>query len=336
MKWLLISFPIIIICLASLSFQGARQNNFKIKGRAQGTSYQISYYHSNEVVSKYQIDSILERIDYSMSLFRPNSLISQFNKSPKAGKLDMHFLNVMQNAFLINKDTKGIFDVTVEPLLDAWGFSVIKRDSLPTKKKINTLLPLIGMDKIKIDGNRLIKEQAAVQINVNGIAQGYTVDVLADFLKEHGIRNFFIELGGEIRAEGRKPDNSQFMIGIEGPLTEGVNNVGIKHRIYLEDMAVTTSGGYNQFVRKDDKQYIHILNPTTGFPIESDILSITVLAKDAVTADGYDNALMAMGMKEALKFLHSRPEIDAYIVYRTSDRIVQDTMTNGFKAIIKN
>ncbi|MFB5946970.1 FAD:protein FMN transferase [Albibacterium profundi] len=336
MKRLLISSPIIIICLAFLSFQEARQNNFTIRGRAQGTSYHVSYYHSKEIVSKYQIDSILEQIDYSMSLYVPNSLITQFNKSSKAGKLDAHFSNVLQKAFLISKDTKGIFDITVEPLLDAWGFSAVRRDSLPTKEKIDSLLPFVGMGKLKLEGNRLVKKQAAVQINVNGIAQGYTVDVLADFLKEHGIRNFFIELGGEIRAEGRKPDNSQFMIGIEGPLEKGISKVGIKHRIYLENMAVTTSGGYNQFVREDDKQYIHILNPTTGFPIESDILSITVLAKDAITADGYDNALMAMGMNEALRFLRNRPFIDAYIVYRTSDGIVQDTMTKGFKAIIKN
>lgn len=326
----------IIICLVFFSFKEARQNNFKIQGRAQGTTYQISYYHSEAKVSKNQIDSILEVIDYSMSLYKPNSMISKINRSPDGGELDFHFLNVMKSAFKINKDTQGVFDVTVEPLLAAWGFSLEKADSLPTNNEIVELLPLIGMDKIKIKKKRLVKDHADVQINVNGIAQGYTVDVLAEFLQSKGITNFFIELGGEIRAEGRKPDDSFFTIGVEGPLENDTDEVGIKHIVHLNNKAVTTSGGYNQFIRQNGKKYIHIINPKTGYPIQSDILSVTVLANDAVTADGYDNAIMAMGMDDAIDFLNERPSIDAYIVYQDSDGSIKDIMTNGFKEIIKN
>jgi len=333
---LLFVSTVIISCLALLSFQEARQLNFKIQGEAQGTTYQISYYHKEEKVTKNEIDSILELIDQSMSLYRPNSLISQINRSKKGMKLDPHFLNVMKNAFKINEDTHGIFDVTVEPLLSTWGFSSTKTDSLPTKEKIDELLPLVGMDKIKIKGKHLVKKRPEILINVNGIAQGYTVDVLADFLRCKGIRDFFIELGGEIKAEGQKPDHSLFTIGIEGPLKDKPDQVGIKHLVSLDNKALTTSGGYNQFVEKNGKKYIHILDPKTGFPIESDILSVTILADNAVTADGYDNAVMAMGMRRALEFIEDRPSIDAYIVYQKPDGTVLDTMTNGLKAIIKN
>lgn len=327
---------VIVICLAFSSFREARQNNFRIEGKAQGTTYQISYFHSEEKIIKSQIDSILEVIDHSMSLYKPNSLITQINHSRKGGKLDFHFLNVMKKAIDINKDTEGVFDITVEPLVSAWGFSSTKIDSLPTKKDIEELLPLIGMDKIKLKGNRLTKRHPDVQINVNGIAQGYTVDVLANFLRKKGVSDFFIELGGEIKAEGKKSNQSSFSIGIEGPLGNTFEAVGIKHVISLNNKAVTTSGGYNQFIRKDGKKYIHIINPKTGFPIDSDILSVTVLADDAITADGYDNALMAMGINKAMEFLGDKPAIDAYIVYQGSNGFVLDTMTNGFKAIIKN
>ncbi|WP_157970315.1 FAD:protein FMN transferase [Albibacterium indicum] len=331
----LLFIPLIIICLAVLSFQDARQINFKIQGEAQGTTYQISYYHDKEQVTKYQIDSILEVIDQSMSLYRPNSLISEINRSKKGVILDSHFLYVMKHAFKINEDTDGAFDVTVEPLLSAWGFSSTKTETLPSKETIAELLPLVGMDKIAIKGKRLKKKHPDVSINVNGIAQGYTVDVLANFLKSQNISSFFIELGGEIKAEGRKPDGSQFTIGVEGPVNSS-GRVSIKHLAYLNNKAITTSGGYNQFIEKDGKKYIHILDPKTGFPVESDILSVTILADDAITADGYDNAVMAMGMSHAMEFLQQRPAIDGYIVYQRPDGTVLDTMTNGFKTIIKN
>lgn len=331
-------FSILILstCLVFWSFQDSKQVHFTFNGRAQGTTYSISYYHENEKINQGQIDSILLVIDNSMSLYKPNSLISTINESRQGGELDFHFLQVIKKAFQINKETDGVFDVTVEPLVAAWGFSSKKITKLPDSNQIAQILPFVGMENIQLKGSHLKKLKPEVKIDLNGIAQGYTVDVIADFLIANGIKNFLVELGGELRVEGKKPNGEDFYIGIEGPVNSIDNESVIKHVAIIKGKALTTSGSYRNYIEYGAERLPHIINPKTGYPVHSEILSVTVFAKDAISADGYDNALLSMGIKDSFSFLDQHPDLEAYFVYKNEQGNIVDTMTNGFKAILKN
>ncbi|TCK82657.1 FAD:protein FMN transferase [Albibacterium bauzanense] len=318
------------------SFQDPEQVHYTFNGQAQGTNYLISYYHNSEKVSQGQIDSILLVIDNSMSLYKSNSLISTINESAQGGELDFHFLQVIKKAFQINKETDGIFDVTVAPLVAAWGFSSEKIRKLPDSNQIAQILPFVGMENIELNGNYLKKLKPEVKIDLNGIAQGYTVDVIADFLTQNGIKNFLVEIGGELRVEGKKPDGEDFHIGIEGPVNSINNESTIKHVAIIKGKALTTSGSYQKYIQYGKDRLTHIINPKTGYPVHSEILSVTVLAKGALSADGYDNALLAMGIKNAFSFLDQYPDLEAYFVYKNEQGSIVDTMSNGFKSILKN
>jgi len=318
------------------SFQNSEQVHFTFNGQAQGTSYLISYYHENEKVNQNQIDSILLVIDNSMSLYKTNSLISTINESTQGGELDVHFLQVIKKAFQINKETGGIFDVTVEPLVAAWGFSSEKIKEFPDSNRIAQILLFVGMENIQLNGSYLKKLKPEVKIDLNGIAQGYTVDVIADFLIANGIKNFLVELGGELRVEGKKPNGEDFYIGIEGPVNSTDKESVIKHVAIIKGKALTTSGSYRNYIQNGTDRLSHIINPKTGYPVHSEILSVTVFAKDAISADGYDNALLSMGIKDAFSFLDQHPDLEAYFVYKNEQGSVVDTMSNGFKTILKN
>jgi thiamine biosynthesis lipoprotein len=329
-------FFLLICCFCLPGFGEQEQHSFAIRGKAQGTSYSILYYASAERIQKAEIDSILRVIDQSMSLYDSVSLISQWNRSTRGGRLDPHFYAVVRKAFDINKKTDGAFDITVGPLLKAWGFANGAKHDLPDSLAVSEMMPLIGMDKLRLGRNRLIKKRPGIQIDLNGIAQGYTVDLLAAHLEQKGVSNFLVELGGELRVEGKKSNGEDFTVGIERPLNNQDEQAKIRHLAVIRGKALTTSGTYQNFIRQGEERLSHIMDPRTGRPIRSDILSVTVLANDAITADGYDNALMAMGLEKAVSFVESFSDLEAYFVYQNSEGKLADTMTSGFKKIIKN
>ena len=319
-----------------LSFDNPKQKQYSISGKTQGTTYLVSYFHQSLEIKQTEIDSILEVIDNSMSLYKENSLISKINRSPEGGKLDSHFLAVMQKAMEINKETIGIFDVTVAPLVAAWGFSYEKQKALPDSNQIAAIMPYIGMSFIELEGDYLRKFKPEIKVDLNGIAQGYTVDLISEFLLKRGIENFLVEIGGELRVNGMKPTGEDFIIGIEGPVNSTNQEAAIKHTAVLKNQALTTSGSYRNYLVRGKDRLTHIINPKTGYSVKSDILSVTVAANDAITADGYDNALLAMGIREAIKFVDAHPEIEAYFVYLDEKNKVSDTMSTGFRKMIKN
>lgn len=323
-------------CFGSLSFHTPEQKQHSISGKAQGTTYLVTYYHGFKEIKHDQIDSILLLVDKSMSLYKDNSLISKINRSKKGGMVDPLFLKVMQKAIAINKDTEGIFDITVAPLVAAWGFSYEKPKTLPDSTGIAAIMPFVGMKFIQLERGYLRKLKPEVKIDLNGIAQGYTVDLISDFLLKQGIENFLVEIGGELRVNGLKPTGDNFLIGIEGPVNSHNNDAMIKHTVVLKNQALTTSGSYRNYLLRNNLRLSHIIDPKTGYPVKSDILSVTVAAKDAITADGYDNALLAMGIADAIKFVNARREIEAYFVYLNGENKVADTMSSGFRKLLKN
>ena len=323
-----------LFCIAAVDHPPLRE--VKINGYAQGTSYAVSYFASDSLVTKGQIDSILNAIDLSMSLYKNNSSIRQFNQSEKGLMLDQHFAAVVQRAFEINKDTQGRFDITVAPLVQLWGFGPQKISSFPDRATIEQVLPCVGMDKIELKGSFLHKNKPCVTIDLNGIAQGYTVDVIAGFLLQKGIKVFIAEVGGELRVSGPKPDGTQIRIGIEGPVEGQPAASSIKHIISFKEGAVTTSGNYQKYLKFGDQKISHLIDPKTGYPLANEMISVTVFANDAMTADGYDNALMAMDLTTALHFVAARKNLEAYFIYKNAGGKIADTLTNGLKKMIIN
>lgn len=306
----------------------------QINGSAQGTTYHITYYAVESLLNKSQIDSILNKIDSSLSLYKPHSLINQFNNAKEGLLVNDHFINVVKRAQKIYKKTNGLFDITVYPLTVAWGFGPQKVDSIPDTTQIRNMLPCVNSELLYWKGNKLMKKNECVKIDANGIAQGYSVDVIAEFFEQTGIQNYLIELGGEIRVNGRKPGKEKMSVGIEAP-GEEVDFSVIKKIVYLDKGAITTSGNYRRYYESNGKKISHLINPKTGYSFQNELISVTVYAKDAITADGYDNAIMGMGLKKGLAFVDKNKSLAAHFIYRKNDGAVADTMSKRFRLLLQ-
>lgn len=308
---------------------------YQLTGYAQGTTYAITYYAADSTITGGDVASKLAEIDASLSLYQPASLINRFNSSTRGVVADQHLRLVVRKALQVYQDTGGLFDATVEPLVRAWGFGTQHTEAPPSAATIQAILRGVGSDKLHLRGDSLVKDQPAVHLDLNGIAQGYTVDVLAALLEGRHIRNYLVELGGEIRVRGRKfPSGELMRIGIERPDTSDIAPVGMQQVIQLKEGGVTTSGNYRKFKRWGATKSAHLIDPKTGYPFQNEMISVTVVAPDALTADAYDNALMGMGLTKALAFLQRHPNLQAYLIYQRPDGAVADTTTLGFQRLL--
>ncbi|GAB3905847.1 FAD:protein FMN transferase [Mucilaginibacter boryungensis] len=310
-------------------------SKFHIEGFSQGTTYQLTYYAADSLITQKQTDSLLASLDRSVSLYLPSSLICKFNRSAKGITIDKHFKILVKKAMEINRNTMGLVDITVKPLVDAWGFGVKKPKAFPNANTVNRLLKIVGSDKIWLTGSFLHKKAPGVQIDLNGIAQGYAADLLAELCEKHKVYNYIAEIGGELRVKGKKPDGEPFRIGIEAIDDNDIDPAPLRKIIEPGDGAVTTSGNYRKHLKAGNKEISHIIDPKTGYPTQNEMISVTVYAKDGITADGYDNGFIAMGLKKTLEFLSERHELGAYIIYKKPNGAVADTVTTGFKSFIK-
>ncbi|HEX8429211.1 FAD:protein FMN transferase [Hymenobacter sp.] len=304
---------------------------YQLTGYAQGTTYTVTYYAKDSSVTSAEVRHQLAEIDASLSLYQPNSRINQFNQSATGVLVDRHLRVVISKALNVYQQTGGVFDATVQPLVQAWGFGTKPTETVPSAAAIQAILPAIGSDKIELRGDSLVKRVPAVHLDLNGIAQGYTVDVLAALLERKRIRNYLVELGGEIRVRGRKQPGGELMrIGIERPDSSGWPSPGMRQVIELSAGGVTTSGNYRKFKQQGATIRAHLIDPKSGYPFHNEMISVTVVAPDALTADAYDNALMGMGLPRALAFLQAHPELQAYLIYQRPNGVVADTASQQF------
>ncbi|MGZ3840116.1 MAG: FAD:protein FMN transferase [Flavisolibacter sp.] len=308
---------------------------WRLEGYAQGTSYHILYFASDSLIGKEVIDQALEKIDSEMSLYRPESQISRFNQSDAGLTIDSAFRVVIRKSLEVYRESKGIFDITVEPLVKAWGFGNGKVDRLPDSATIRQLLGCVGSNMIRLEGERLRKDQACLHIDLNGIAQGYSVDVLAGLLEKKGIRRYLVELGGEIRVRGPRPDGQGITVGIESPSGNAFDPASVRRVLEVNHGALTTSGNYRKYYQQGNRKVSHLINPKTGYSFDNELISVTVWAPDALTADGYDNVLMGLGLEKSFAFLKAHPPLEAYFIFNLPDGSVQDTATAGFYRLIK-
>ncbi len=288
----------------------------KIAGNAQGTTWQITWLSENNLNYKEAIDSILKRIDLSLSTYVPASIISAINKNDTGAIVDDYFIEVFNKSIEVSEKTKGLFDVTVAPIINVWGFGFSKKATVDSSM-IDSLLDFVGYKMVRLEGKKLVKEKAQTMLDFNAIAQGYTVDVLAAYLESKGIINYLVEVGGEVKAKGKKNNEEYWTIGIDQPNENPTDGRPLKAIVKLKDRALATSGNYRRFYEENGKKYAHIIDPFTGYPAKNNLLSATVLADDCMTADAYATALMVMGLEKSKQFLseHKELSLEVFFIY---------------------
>jgi FAD:protein FMN transferase len=307
-----------------------------LSGHAQGTTWSITYFHDDTLVGNTEIDSIFNSIDSSLSIYKPYSLITRFNNNNRGVIADVHLKHLAEVSLNVSRETRGLSDITVAPLVNIWGFGAKESGSVPTDAQIKQALTCVGADKIMLKGDSLIKKKPCVKIDVNGIAQGYTVDVITAYLACKGIMNFIVEVGGELRLKGKKqPGDRPFKIGIESPSGEDFNTPPMQKVIIIDSGAITTSGNYRKYHENNGKKYSHIIDPHTGRSVDNEMISVTVYAQDATTADAYDNALMLMGVEHALRYIENKRDMAAFLIYKNKDGTIADTASSKFRQLIK-
>lgn len=327
-------YVLLVTCTAFIHQPAWRK--IQINGKAQGTTYHITWYATDSTIGQQQIDSILQKIDTSLSIYNPQSLITKFNNSGTGVVMDEHFSTVFNKSIDTYRQTGGIFDITVQPLVQAWGFGPKKTTGLPDSATIRSIRACVSSLNLYRKGNTLLKKKPCTTIDVNGIAQGYSVDVVANYLEAHGIQNYLVEIGGEIRVKGYKqPGHEKMKIGIEAPGENDFELSMVQKIVVVDNGAITTSGSYRKFYESEGKKISHLIDPRTGYPCQNELISVTVYARDAITADAYDNALMVMGLKKAMQFVERRKDLAAHFIYRTPAGAIADTASSRFVKLLK-
>ena len=308
---------------------------YTIQGFTQGTTYQIQYQHPAESDLKLQIDSLLKRFDHSLSSYDSSSIISAINRNDPDVLTDSMFRTVFRESGRVYQVTGGAFDITLGPLINAWGFGPGQRQDMDSVL-VDSLLQYVGMDKVAIRGERLKKSHPAVQLNVNAIAQGYSVDVVSAYLEDLGCRNYMVEIGGEIRTRGMNSKGNFWRIGVDRPeYGNMIPGQQLQVIISMHDRSLATSGNYRKFYEKDGVRITHTLDPATGFPKASRLLSVTVLTEECMTADAYATACMVMGLENAREFVEGQKGVDAYFIYGDEFGDYQVWYTDGMKKYIE-
>ena len=320
----LISSLFVIILTSQLVSCDQPVEAIKISGPTMGTTYNITLYPAKETTldpkqTQQQIDESLKRINQQMSTWIKDSEISLFNKSESTDwyPVSEEFAEVVEAAQSISKLSNGAFDITVGPLINIWGFGKDFKNNNPDDSTIAAAKENTGYQKleVRLSPPALKKQIPQLQINLSAIAKGYGVDAIANELSESGIESYLVEIGGEIRANGVKPNKSLWRIAIEKPSTK---ERSIQQGILLNNTGVATSGDYRNYFERDGKRYSHTINPETGKPITHQLASVTVLHKSSMMADGLATAIMVLGDNEAKTFI-SDNKLNAYMISRDKD-----------------
>ena len=285
-------------------------------GTVFGTTYSIIY-QSNDNLNK-EIMAALNEVDQSMSTFNKGSVISKINRNEQV-QPDKMFADVFQLAEKISNETNGAFDVTVAPLVNAWGFG-FKSGVRPTPHAIDSIKQFIGYKKVSYVDGRIKKKDPRLMLDFSAIAKGYGSDVVASLLKRKGIENFMVEIGGEIVTRGISEKRLPWKVGVTKPSDDSLNvNQELQTILNVTNKAMATSGNYRKFYYKNGKKYAHTIDPMTGYPVQHNILSSTVLASNCAEADAYATAFMVLGLVKAQKVLDQHPELMAYFIYSDKD-----------------
>ncbi len=309
LKWQL---PFLAFLLIGTVVILQKQSPFQTdEGIIFGTVYKITYQSDTNLKS--EIEAALQKVDNSLSPFNPHSVITRINCNEDV-EVDSLFVHVFRLAQKISEETQGAFDITVAPLVNAWGFG-FRESSGVDSLTVDSILQTVGYQKIALQSNRVIKEDPRTMLDCSAIAKGFGVDVVAQLLESKGIKNFLVDIGGEVVVKGKNPKMNAWQIGINKPVDDSLSiNQELQTVLAISDIGMATSGNYRNFYYKEGKKYAHTIDPRSGYPIQHSLLSATVIAKDCATADAYATAFMVIGVDSAQALCRKHPNLDAYFI----------------------
>ena len=302
------------------------------KGLIFGTMYNITYEHDESL--KLDIDNELKRFDASLSMFNESSIISRINRNEDV-IVDSLFSKVFKMAMTVSAITDGCFDITVAPLVNAWGFGFTE-ETAPSQAKIDSILQIVGWQKVQFTPEgKVEKQDPRIMLDCSAIAKGFAVDVIADLLRKKGVKNYMVDIGGEVDVAGVNSSGGLWRIGISKPDDDPESrNQDLQTILEISDKGIATSGNYRNFYYKDGMKYAHTIDPKTGHPVQHSILSSTVIAKECIIADAFATAFMVMGMERAKELLEKNHDIEAYFIYSDEKGNYQTFMTEGMKEYV--
>lgn len=333
------SRPILVILSIVLATSGCTSESgpyISIAGFTQGTTYHMTYQSpkSDSLMLQDEINALLAEFDMSLSTYIENSNISRINRN-ETNSTDAYFDEVFNESMRIYTITEGAFDITVGPLIDAWGFGPGRKLEM-SQEVIDSLMQFVGMDKVSLKDGHLQKQFPETRIDLNAIAQGYSVDIVCDFLEERKITNYMVEIGGELRTSGLSPRKDEWRVGIDKPFY-GNQQPGqeLQEVVTLSGKALASSGNYRKYYEVDGKKIVHTIDPRTGYTRMSNLLSVTIITEKCITADGLATSCMVMGLEKSKEFILSQEDVEALFIYTDEQGLYLEWMTEGMKKMLK-
>ena len=315
-------FYTLLICCFLVSCDTVKKQQFM--GTTQGSYYSITYFDEHNRDFSREFDSIFKEIESTLSLWDENSIIRRVNRNDTTVVLNQIFIDNFNYAMKAAELSDGYFDPTVGPLVQAWGFH-FKEGMEMTPEIVDSLKQLVDYRKIKIENGKVIKENPDMTLDFNAVAQGYTTDMIGDYLLSKNVNNFLVDVGGEILARGCKPNGELWKVGIEKPAENKDSERIVQEIVELDNRSIVTSGNYRKYVERGGKRYSHSLNPKTGYPAENKLLSATIIADNTAWADCLASICMVVGLEKAREIVESsEDDIDAYFIYVDENNEVKE------------
>lgn len=319
-----------MLVLLTMAFAscGKQPQKIMLQGLVQGSYYAITYYDEQGRDFQREVDSIFRAVDLSVNLWVDSSVISKVNRN-EAVELDAIFIDNFNIAQKAAELSGGYFDPTISPLVTAWGFSAKNGDSI-TPQLVDSLRQLVDYRKVRVENGCLVKDDPAMKLDFNAIAQGYTSDLVGAMLDTKGIKSYIVDVGGEIFARGTKPNGQPWVVGIEKPAPDWDAERVVQERVELQDRGIVTSGSYRKYVERDGKRYSHCIDPMTGYPVEHNLLSATLIAENATWADALASICMVMGMEKSLELIKTLDGVEVFYIFVNDRNELETFATEGF------
>lgn len=306
---------LLLLCLSLATTSCDQRQQRTATGYAQGTTYTVHYITEGPDL-QYKLDSILAAFDRVLSTYQKTSYITRWNEGTATGDQPIWFKDLIKRSIAFSQRTDGAFDITVGPLTGYFGFGSKRGTEAIDSSYVDSLRGAVGYSLLTVaDDGTIGRTRPDVRLDVNAVAQGYSVDVIARMLEAAGIDDHLVEIGGEIRAKGKKKDGSAWKVGIDTPNEDGNPERELALSIELKDKSMATSGNYRKSVEIDGQKLAHTIDPRTGYPAMTDVLSATIFAPDAATADAFATACMVMGLSRCKAFVEADTTLKAVLIY---------------------
>ena len=331
-----ILYPVVLLLLMFLVWnyrQSTRLQFLQIKGQTMGTiEYTVIYSDRFNRDFRLQVDSLLKVFNQSLNHYFPESEISRFNNDSIFNFELPFFYEVLNESKVIYEQSDGAFDPTIGSLIEMWGFG--NADPYADSSLVDSLKEFSGFDKIDFDSNQVWKFDPRTQMDFSAIAKGQGVDLVAEFFIEKGIENFFIEIGGEIRCGGHNPENELWQIGVIDPSSDALNSKTFAI-LSISDKGIATSANNFNYIIKNGTRYVHTIDPTSGFPIEHNLLSATVIANKCMSADGYATAFMVLGLEKSMAIAEKQTNLQALFIYNDQGGQIKTYISSEIRDNVK-